>query len=195
MSTRIRFVRALDVFENFPTLRHYVTIPEDDIAPSDFVRALLNSRRKVSAVSFLSHILPRREAVWWARQCLAAVLGTAGIADESALAAEAWVRDPDEATRRAALEVGFTGDLQRPTTWLARAAGSSGGSMIAPEHDPILPALEACAQAASAAVVLAITQQPPLTIPPWIDACVLGGIRFAEGGEVRIERLKTPPSS
>ena len=188
MSSRIRFVRALDVFENFPTLRHYVALPKDDAPPADFVRALLASRRKISAVSFLSHILPRREAVWWARQCLSTILGAGGIADESARVAEAWVRDPDETTRRAALDVGSTGDLQRPTTWLARAAGYSGGSVIAPEHAPMAPPPEACAQAVSAAVVLAITQQPPLTISSWIEACVLGGLRFAEGGEARIER-------
>jgi hypothetical protein len=188
MSTRIRFVRALDVFENFATLRHYVAVPVDDIAPVDFARVLLGSRDKISAVSFVAHILPRREAVWWARQCLASVLGPASLADETARAAEAWVRDPDETTRRAALDLGAAGDLQRPTTWLARAAGASGGSLIAPEHAPMLPAPEACAQGATAAIVLAITQQPAPTIFAWTDACVSAGLRFAEGGEVRIER-------
>jgi len=187
MSTRIRFVRALDVFDNFPELSCYVAPPENDIAPSDFVRALLASRRKITAVSFLAHILPRREAVWWARQSLAAILGV-GMEDEAARAAEAWVRNPEETTRRAALDVGLAGHLQRPTTWLARAAGYSGGSVIAPEHAPMLPAPAACAQAAAAAVVLAITQQPPPTIPQWIEACVSGGLRFAEGGEAKIER-------
>ncbi len=188
MSTRVRFVRALDVFEAFPELARYAPAPLDDVAPLDFARALLASRRKIDALSFIAHMLPRREAVWWARQCLAAILGAA-MEDDAARAAEAWVRNPEETTRRVALDLAARSDPKRPTTWLARAAGWSGGSVIAPEHTTVPPAPDACAQAAAAAVTLAIVAQPPMTIPLWIDACAAGGLRFADGGEARIEPI------
>jgi hypothetical protein len=114
-----------------------------------------------------------------------AILG-ARAEDEALRAAEAWVRAPEEERRRAALAVGMAGDQERPTTWLALAAGQSGGSVSAPDQKPIAPAPAACAQAANAAIVLAICVQDPRIIGAWIAACVEAGVRFAEGGEARV---------
>ena len=48
------------------------------------------------------------------------------------------------------------------------------------------PQPSACARAANAAIILAITQQEPAVIHPWIRACVEAGIRFAEGGDAKV---------
>lgn len=185
MSSRIRFSRALDVFEAFKELHRFVALPEDEIDPLGYVRRLLESGRRIDAVTFLAYVLPRREAVWWGRKCLSAILGPAAD-DDAARAAEAWVRAPEEENRRAALALGTADDALRPTTWLALAAGRSGGSITAPEQTPISPAPEACAQSVNAAIVLAISVQDPPAIGEWIKACVEAGIRFAEGGEARV---------
>jgi hypothetical protein len=185
MQSRIRFPIARDVFAAFPELAKLTPEPADEAAPLDHVRRLLASKRSVDAILFMAHLLPRREAVWWARQCVGAILGPSG-EDEAFRAAEAWVRAPDEEKRRAALDIGNARDPRAPTTWLARAAGWSGGSRSAPEHKPMPPQPSACARAANAAIILAITQQEPAVIHPWIRACVEAGISFADGGEATV---------
>ncbi|HEY6733563.1 MAG TPA: hypothetical protein VI256_07165 [Roseiarcus sp.] len=75
MQSRIRFATARSVFDAFPDLSYVVTPPADDIQPLDHARALLRAPRPSDAVLFISHLLPRREAVWWAAQCVLALLG------------------------------------------------------------------------------------------------------------------------
>src|ERR1700735_5797338 len=105
MPSRIRFTSARSVFEAFPDLSYVATRPANDIDPLNHARALLGSPRPSDAVLFISHLLPRREAVWWAAQCVRALLGEAA-ADEALGAAEGWVRTPEDANRRAALSAG-----------------------------------------------------------------------------------------
>jgi len=185
MTSRVRFSTARDVVEAFKDLRRIAPAPADAAAPLDYARQLLVSRRPIDAILFLAYLLPRREAVWWARQCVGAILGPRG--DDDALrAADAWVRAPEEERRRAALAVGMAGDQARATTWLALAVGKSGGSVSAPDQNPIVPSPSACAQAVNAAIVLAICGEDPKVISAWISACGEAGIRFAEGGEARV---------
>ncbi len=185
MSSRIRFATARDVFEAFADLRRVAPPPSDEAAPLDYARHLLASPRPAHAVVFLAYLLPRREAVWWARQCVGAMLGPR--ADDAALrAAEAWVRAPEEENRRAALAIGAAGEQSVATTWLALAAAWSGGSMCAPDVKPMAAPASACAKAANAAVVLAACAGDPLAIAQWIVACAEAGIRFAEGGDARV---------
>ena len=79
---------------------------------------------------------------------------------DALLSAEAWVREPEETTRRAALNIGWTRDARIAATWLALAAGQSGGS-IAPEGaHPVAPPAQATALDVKAAVILAIEESP-----------------------------------
>jgi hypothetical protein len=185
MSSRIRFATARNVFETFADLRRVAPPPDDEAAPLDYARRLLGSPRPAHAIVFLAYLLPRREAVWWARQCVGAILGPR--ADDAALrAAEAWVRAPEEENRRAALAIGNASDQSLATTWLALAAAWSGGSMCAPDVKPMAAPASACAKAANAAIVLAACSGDPLAITRWIVACAEAGIRFADGGEARV---------
>ena len=136
MSSRIRFVTARGVFEAFPDLNYVATRPADDIKPLDHARALLASSRPRDAIFFISHLLPRREAVWWAIQCVRALIGESG-ADEALRAAETWVRTPEDDNRRAALLVANASDQRKPSTWLAFAAGWSGGSLLPADQKPV----------------------------------------------------------
>jgi hypothetical protein len=185
MTSRIRFATARSVFEAFDDLRHGAPAPADECAPLEYVSQLLASRRPADAIAFLAYLLPRREAVWWALQCVSAILGQR--ANTAALrAAEEWVRAPDEERRRAALDIGKVGDQRIATTWLALAAGWSGGSLIGAEHAPVLPPPSSCAKAANAAIVLAVCAVEQPAIPAWISACAEAGMRFAEGGDASV---------
>ena len=106
MSDRLRFTTARQVFEAFPTAASDIEVEPADEAPLDFARKLLAPGRRFESIVYLAYLLPRREAVWWGCQCVRAISGNK--ADDALLAAEAWVRDPDETTRRAALDIGWS---------------------------------------------------------------------------------------
>jgi hypothetical protein len=180
MTSRIRFADALDVFAAFPMLDRFAAKPPGSVEPLAYAEALIAST-PFHGLAFLAHLLPRREAVWWGCQCVRAVQGD----DEGVRLALQWVRDPDERTRREALDFAQAG-LGSPGSWLARAAGYSGGSVLAPDQ-PATPAPpEACAQAVHAALITATTTLPPLAILPWMRACGEAGVRFAQGEDAKV---------
>ena len=192
MSSRIRFVTARSVFEAFPDLSYVVTLPAENIEPLDHARALLGSPRPSDAVLFISHLLPRREAVWWAAQCVRALIGE-GAADEALGAAEIWVRTPEDDNRRAALSTANASDRRKPTTWLAFGAGWSGGSILPSDQKPVPPPSGACAMAANTAVMMAVAAGDPRAVVDRIAACAEAGVRFASGGEPTVFGLEGPP--
>jgi hypothetical protein len=190
MPSRIRFVSAHGVFEAFPDLSYVMISPANDVDPLAYARALSTSGRPSDAILFISHLLPRREAVWWAIQCVRA-LTTWDDADEALRAAETWVRTPEDDNRRAALVIANDSDRRKPTTWLAFAAGWSGGSMVPPDQNPTPPPSGACATAANTAIMMAVTAGDPRAILDRIAACAEAGVRFANGGEPTISKLGT----
>jgi hypothetical protein len=192
MTSRIRFAEASDVYDAFPSLELYAPRPLGPTAPLDHARALLASQRPSTALAYVAHLLPRREAVWWGCQCVSAVMGAAA-KDEGLRLALSWVRDPDETLRRDALTFAGASDLKSPTAWLARAAGHSGGSVAAADQPPAPPSPDACALAVNAAVVLAATTAQPTMILPWVRECAQAGVRFAAGEEARV--LSPPPTA
>jgi hypothetical protein len=185
MTSRIRFAQASDVYDAFPGLDLYAPRPSGPAAPLDHARTLLGSPRPSTALAYLAHLLPRREAVWWGCQCVSAVLGPEAKGEGLRLTLQ-WVRDPDETLRREALSYAQAGDLKSPTVWLARAVGYSGGSIAAPDQPPTPPNPDACALAVNAAVVMAATTAQPLMILPWVGECAQAGIRFATGEDARV---------
>jgi len=192
MSSRIRFVSARDVFEAFPDLGRAVAPPPENPTPLDFARALM-AHSPAGAVVFLAHLLPRREAVWWAIHCVRAMLG-GGAENEAMRAADAWVRTPEDDNRRAALAACNAGDQRAATTWLAFAAGWSGGSVTPPDKDPMPAPPAACAQGVHTAVLLAACAGDPLGVVDRVKACAKAGIRFADGGnaEVQVPAVRRP---
>jgi hypothetical protein len=192
MSSRIRFASAHGVFEAFPDLRYVMIAPANDADPLAYARALSTSSRPSDAILFLSHLLPRREAVWWAVQCVRALTADAS-ADEALRASETWVRTPEDENRRAALLIANDSDRRRPTTWLAFAAGWSGGSMVPPDQNPTPPPSGACAMAANTAIMMAVAAGDSRAIVERITGCAEAGVRFANGGEPTVSNLGLAP--
>jgi len=185
MAQRIRFTTAAQVFEAFPRAAFDIGSRPVDEGPIEFVRTLIARAHRFDAVTYSAYLLPKREAVWWGCQCLRAF--SPAYADEALMAAEAWVRTPDETTRRAALALGASGNRRFPTPWLAMAAGHSGGD-IAPDgaRFPARPGVDTTAISVKAGVIVGLSRTPALEQKDWIVACAEAAIRFAEGGEVKI---------
>jgi hypothetical protein len=185
MSSRIRFSTARQVFEAFPTLAEDVAAPPSDAPPLDFARQLLSSKTPEDSLSFCAYLLPRREAVWWACQCVRACLADAGGEAEPLAAAERWVREPEEEMRRAALAAGLAANAQRPAAWTALAAGWSGGSIGPDTIEPIPPARHLTAKAVRSAVLLALAGIGAADRGKALDAFITACLRFAEGGDAK----------
>lgn len=185
MSTRLRFNTARQVFEAFPKVTAEIDLrPSEEEPPLAFARRLLDRARGFDSIIYAACLLPKREAVWWGCQCVRALQGDQ--ASDALLAAEAWVRQPEEAQRRAALAIGASGDTNRPATWLALAASHSGGSITDEEAFPVQPPTDATATSLKAGIILAIVQRPMAETSGWISGCVAAAIRFAEGGDAKV---------
>ncbi len=184
MSARIRFNTAQQVFETFPKAVESIEARPGDESPLDFLRRLIARPHRFDAITYAAFLLPRREAVWWGCQCVRALAGSRP--DDALAAAEAWVRDPDERTRRAALAIWEGGDRRSPTAWLAMAAGQSGGNVAPEGAPPQLPPPYMTAVAVKAGIILAIAERPARDQPGWIVACAEAAMRFAEGGDAKV---------
>jgi hypothetical protein len=184
MSTlKIRFNSAREVFEAFPSAGNDIEASPTDDEPLAFLRQLLTSRTPEDAVAFCAYVLPRREAVWWAAQCVRRLAPTRTSDEEAALvAAEAWVREPEEGRRYEALRLGMTSNRAAPATWVALAAAWSGGSMTAPEEGVSVPAPpELTAKAARAAILTALARIGTRERAAYLGNCIEAGVRLAGG--------------
>jgi hypothetical protein len=153
------------------------------------IAALAAAGRFPEAVRLVAHALPKREAVWWACMCARAVPDPAvPEADLKALAAaEAWVRRPDEANRRAAMAAAQATRMQTAEAWAAVGAFWSGGSM-APEGQPVVPPGEHLTGVAiSGAVVLAAVRRRPERAEARFARFLDSARDIAAGGAGRIE--------
>jgi hypothetical protein len=175
---RIRFATAREVFEAFPVSRDDIEAAPSDEPPQLFVKALLDSATPEDAIGFSAYMLPRREAVWWACQCLRAIDPMPPAEEAVAIQfAEAWVREPEEHRRRAALEIGERSDDNAPATWAALAAAWSGGNMMR-EGQPVQAPPHLTAKAARAAVLIALARVGAREREARLRACIESALRL-----------------
>ncbi len=112
-----------------------------DQAPRSFLDALIEAGEFPDAVRFLAHALPKREAVWWACLCAREAAGADPPEPVAAAlrAAEAWVADPSEENRRAAVARGRGGRAAAPPAGCAAAAAFWSGGSLGPARRPGRP--------------------------------------------------------
>ncbi len=159
--SRLRFETAQDVFEAFPSALADIQAAPTPDKPFAYLDKLIASESPEDAVSFCAYLLGRREAVWWACQCVRKIAPLASRDEEKALLlAEAWVREPEEHRRRFALDYGLRNDHKLAGVWVALAAGGAGGTLVMGENlgPPVPP--EMTARAARTAVLVALTRTP-----------------------------------
>jgi hypothetical protein len=180
VASRVRFATAREVFEAFPSAADDIRVEPTEESPLAFVRSLASGPTPEDALAFCAYLLPRREAVWWSCQCVRAL--TPNLTDkevEALVAAEAWVREPEDERRRAAMALGMAGNRNAATTWNALAAAWSGGSMAGEHAVPVAPHLTA--KAVRIAVLTALARVGAGDRAAHIRGCLEGAIRLATG--------------
>lgn len=181
--SRVRFATARALYETFPEVSDKIGIPPTDQFPIEFLKDLASRGKLDEAVTFCAYLLPRREAVWWGCACARASLGEIP-QDRSAclLAAQAWVYNPDDERRKAALELGTKSDSNDPLTWLALAAGWSGGVLVMLPNLPVPMPTYMTARAVRVAVLLAAAKTGKHQRTARLQACIAEGMKLAETG-------------
>jgi hypothetical protein len=181
--SRARFTTARSLFETFPELAGKSGMTPTDEPPTVFLASLSARRQYENAVAFCAHLLPRREAVWWACGSVRTLLGDLQRArSDGLLAAEGWVHEPNDRNRTLALQLGAGGDDSDPSTWLALAAGWSGGLLTMPPSPPVQVPPYMTPRATRIAIMLSARHLSPTERSDRLRACVAEGLTLAEPG-------------
>lgn len=176
----IRFVTVRDLYETFPLAQDDVGIEPSDEPALEFLRRLTEEEDWEAAVSYCAYLLPRREAVWWGCQSLRRIQPHRAPQDTRAIeVAESWVREPEEDRRLAALELGSAGDHRAPSTWMALAAGWSGGSVVPRESGYAPASADQTARAVRAGLMIAMSRMPNADMPRMLKPCLEDGMQLA----------------
>jgi hypothetical protein len=181
MKNRLRFNTARELYDSFPTAAEDIMAAPTDQACLDFLRALGTSKTPEDAVTFCAYMLPRRVAVWWGHQCLTRLPATLARFDPDYLAiAEAWVREPEEDRRYAALDAGMAAGVKSPAVWICLAAGWSGGSLAPSGMAPVVPPPFLTARAVNAGILGALARIQARERLQTLQSCVSMGIGLTE---------------
>jgi len=181
----IRFATARDLFDAFPTARQDVDAEPSDAAPLDYLKSLCDSGELAKAAAFCAYLLPRREAVAWGCWSVRRLVEKLPAQEEAGVRiAEEWVEVPEEERRVAALQHGTDSDYNWPSTWLALAAGWSGGNMaLGFEGAVATPPPQQTARSVRAALAAAVARLAPAERQDRMRTCVEAGIRIAADGK------------
>ncbi|SON55874.1 hypothetical protein HDIA_2333 [Hartmannibacter diazotrophicus] len=179
MATGLRFNSAADVFKAFPTVSEDILTPPADVSPLDYLRGLGASATPEEAITFCAYLLPRREAVWWACQCIMAFPALQGPNDGPLLElTERWVRDPDEETRTACMEAASKVQPMTPAGWAAMAVAWT-GNMTANAEFPMQAPDHLTAKAVNVAILGTLAGVPASERSQTLSAFLDGGIMLA----------------
>jgi hypothetical protein len=177
-----RFLTVGDLFDSYPSAAADVGDANQGAASLDFLRDAMLRQQWQAGISFCAYLLPRRVAVAWGCRSLRRMLAAPAPEDDRLLEfAEAWIDEPDEHRRRKALSAGSVGDPKSPATWVAMAAGWSGGSIV-PEEMGYAPAdPEKTAKAVRVALFIALSRLQTDAKQRIMTACLQDGIQLARG--------------
>jgi hypothetical protein len=182
---RIKAVNAVDVCEHFDVAPEAKVLLGPKASPREFLEALTTKRQFQTAIRFLAHALPPREAVWWGSLCVKHVAGEVLPPAEAAAlkAAVVWVLDPTEANRSAAKAPAEAAGIETPAGGLATAAMWTGGSLTPPmpKVPPVVPGPYLPAKGVTGAVLLASIKAAGSGIEETQRRFVDLGIGVAEG--------------
>ena len=180
---KITAATAVEICARFQVPKDALPLLQEDMAPREYLQALLDGKKYVAGIDFLAHALPLREGIWWGCLCLQHAFGDAlsPVDRAAAIAAVHWVLRPGEEVRAAARAPAEAAGATSVAGALASAAFLSGGNVAPPGTPPAPPAPFAYAKAVARAVKLAAIHCPPVRMIENQRAMVELGIGLAEG--------------
>jgi hypothetical protein len=139
----------------------------DEQTAEEFILTLIDAGYFNDATRVLARMLPQREAVWWACQSARqAPLPDAPPAVDVALsAAERWVTEMTEESRRAAGVAGQEAEIGTAAGCAAMAAATTGGSLASPETQPLPPPPQVPVQYVVGSILISALSPNPAQAP------------------------------
>jgi hypothetical protein len=136
----------------------------------------------IDACRVLAFALPKREAIWWACQCLRLGKVAESPVDFAALeAAERWVAAPDDERRRTAHAASEAAGVGTPAGCVALATFLSGGSLAPPNVAEVPPADHLSAAAVAGALAMAAIAKNPVQAPEHSQRFIAIALEVANG--------------
>lgn len=179
---QVRFSTVQDLFEAYPTAGEDVGKGDPGLQSLDFLRQLVDAQDWEPAISLCAYLLPRREAVAWGCRSLRRMVDHFDASEDRAIAyAEEWAEQPEEWRRTRALALGNRNNRRAATTWLALAAGWSGGSVMPPECEHREAPPEQTARAVRVALFVGLSRLPRETRDRIMTPCLEDGIQAVRG--------------
>lgn len=176
--------QAREVCAQFELSAEARALLNDQHSPDAFLDLLLEHGHLADAIRLLAFALPKREAVWWACQCVRDCLPADAPPKflDAVTAAEAWVKKPTEENRWAAKEPSERAGYDKAAAWTALGAFWSGGSMV-PAHLPAMaPGPTFTGMAVSGAILLGAVQREPEKAMDRYRQYITVGVDIANGG-------------
>lgn len=147
-----------------------------------FVESLAQNQAFADAIAFLAHALPRREGVWWAWLCARDSVGAkpAPPVAASLEATKAWIAEPTDGHRRAALGAAESAGIATPVGLAALAAFLCGDTLGPAEAPPAPPPEFAAAKAIVGCVNLAAVADEEADVGERYAELVRRGVELAD---------------
>lgn len=150
----------------------------------EYFQTLMAQGCVLDARRVLSHVLPKRHALWWGLLCVWEACPQPAENVREVLAGVAqFIFEPTEARRRTVEDLA---ELVRPTSsayCLAMGAFLSGGSMSRPELPAVLPKPFLTGRLAGVAVYLAAVAREPLKYRQRLEQYIHLGLELARHAE------------
>jgi hypothetical protein len=185
--TKITQTKASDITGLFELDEQGQKLLSDEISPADFIQALIDNDDYSDAVSFVAYALPKREATWWACQCVRSCLNDQSITtDKKAIElAEAWVYKPTSENCRLNYQAAEATEFKTPAGWAAMAAFWSGDNISLVENTIVVPDKDLTAKAVIGAVMMAAVLDGAETVKEKYQLFMRQGIDIASGSDGR----------
>ena len=154
----------------------------DPMTPREFLQALTGAGRITGAIQFLAQVLPGREAVRWACQCLDKTVEETGSPPEvrALKAARAWVDQPAQVRCFEAWAAAEAAGLETAGGLVAAAAFFSGKTLSPPDLPPTPPPEGLTGETASAALLMAVSAMEPSRSEAALLEYLKAGVSLAE---------------
>jgi len=153
--------------------------------PRDYVEFLLRNRLYADVVGLLAHVLPRREAVWWAWSCARDATESPSPADTAVLdATSRWIIEQTDEQRRAAALAAEALDYDTPAAMAGLAAFMCGDTLGPPDAPPAPPPETGAAQAITGSICMAAAEGDPESIGERFEQFIARGMERADKGMV-----------
>ena len=182
---KVKAVNAAEVCAHFDLAREAKPLLGPKTSPREFLDALVSSRQFQTAIRFLAHALPPREAIWWGSLCVKHVAGgeLAPVEVAALKSAVLWVLAPTEGNRSAAKAPAEAAGVETPAGGLATAVTWTGGSLTPPmpKVQPVPPGPYLPAKGVAGAILLASVKGPGAGIQDTQRLFVDLGIDVAAG--------------